>query len=99
MRSPKTGESSSLKQTTHAQTIGRTIARPNLHKWKPALRPRRCIKRVNSKQTKTLAKMETFVNKQVQDMTEKFDFEQKLLIGEETGEEVEDERGEDAIKV
>ena len=34
---PMTGESSSLKQTTHAQTTGRAIARPNLHKWKPAL--------------------------------------------------------------
>ena len=37
-RSQKTGESSSLKQTTYAQTTGRAIARPNLHKWKPALR-------------------------------------------------------------
>ena len=36
-RLPKTGESSSLKQATHAQTTGRAIARPNLHKWKPAL--------------------------------------------------------------
>ena len=35
-RPPITGESSSLKQTTHAQTTGRAIARPNLHKSKPA---------------------------------------------------------------
>ena len=34
--SPMTGESSSLKQTTHAQTTGRAIVRPNSHKWKPA---------------------------------------------------------------
>ena len=45
-----------------------------------------------------LAKMETFVNKQVQKMTEKFDFEQ--LTGEETREEEEDEIDEeDAIEV
>ena len=44
-----------------------------------------------------LAKMETFVNKQVQKMTEKFDFEQ--LTGEETREEEEDEIDEeDAIE-
>ncbi len=46
-----------------------------------------------------LAKMETFYDKQVQKMTEKFDFEQQLLIGEETREEDEDEIDEDAIEV
>ena len=43
--------------------------------------------------------METFVNKEVQKMMEKFDFEQLLLIGEETGEKEEDETDEDAIAV
>ena len=32
-------------------------------------------------------------------MTEKFDFEQQLLIGEEAGEEEEDEADEDAIEM
>ena len=32
-------------------------------------------------------------------MTEKFDFEQQLLIGEEPGEGTEDERGENAIEM
>ena len=40
--------------------------------------------------------MEAFVNKQVQKITEKLDFEQQLLIGEKTGEEEEDETDEDA---
>ena len=35
-RTPKTGESSSVKRTTHAQTTSRAIVRPNSHKWKPA---------------------------------------------------------------
>ena len=39
-RSPKTGESSSVKRTTQAQTIGRAIVLPNSHKWKPALNDR-----------------------------------------------------------
>ena len=33
-----TRESSSLKQTTHAQRAGRAVARPNSNKWKPAFR-------------------------------------------------------------
>ena len=44
-----------------------------------------------------LSKMETFVNKQVQKMKEKFDFEQ--LIGEETREEEDEIDEEDAIEV
>ena len=43
--------------------------------------------------------MEAFVNKQVQKMTEKLDFKQQLLIGEETGEKEEGETDEDAIEV
>lgn len=45
-----------------------------------------------------IGKYGTFVNKQVQKMTEKFDFEPQLLIGEETREE-EDEIDEYAIEV
>ena len=33
-RSPMTGESSSLKQTMHAQMTGPAIVQPNLHDWK-----------------------------------------------------------------
>ena len=51
-----------------------------------------------SKSKAILAKMEAFVNKQVQKMTEKVDFEQQLLIGEETGEEEGDETDEDATE-
>ena len=43
-----------------------------------------------------LAKMETFVNRQVQKMTEKFDF---LLVEDEPRREEEDEIGEDVIEV
>ena len=43
-----------------------------------------------------LAKMETFVNRQVQKMTEKFDF---LLVEDEPRREEEDEIGEDIIEV
>ena len=44
----------------------------------------------------TLAKMETFINKQDQKMKEKFNFEQLLLIGQDIGEEEEDETDDDA---
>ena len=43
--------------------------------------------------------METLVDRQVQKMTEKLDFEQRLLTGEKNGEEEEDETEDDAIEV
>ena len=46
-----------------------------------------------------LAKMETFLDKKVQKMTEKFDFEQQLLIAEESGEKNEGKTYKDAIEV
>ena len=46
-----------------------------------------------------MVKLETFVNKRVEKMTEKYDFEQQLQTGEETREEEEVEIDEHPIEV